>query len=260
MEAITQSDESYKDVFVSIETLECAENRCIPCLYKIFPSGIPPTEFWKKTDFQSGLKLPPNARPELCPRFKFGGYSGLYCGSSRILTVGDGDLSYSLSIANYLFEAQGNAHKITATTHETYESVAKTYIDGEKNVQQLKKLGASVFHGIDATNLSSYDTFRDEKYDVVVWNFPCVRISKGADGQVSELEANIALVRNFFRNIGNYLQSTGEVHIAHKTIEPFSWWNIKELAKESHFECKFSIVFDRYRASISYSSFFTSLI
>lgn len=239
------SDQSYDDVFASIETVECAENRCIPCIYKIFPSGSLPPDFKKKKEMQMEMKLPPNVRPEMCPRFKLGSYCGLYSESFKLLTVGDGDLSFSLSIANYLFEKQGHARNLTATTHESYESIVRTYVNGALNVRLLTKLGAMVHHGVDATNLASTDALQGEKYDFVTWNFPCIRISKGADGQVSELEANINLMRSFFRNVGNYLTVSGEVHVAHKTIEPFSWWNIKELAKESNFQCNFSIIFDR---------------
>ena len=41
-------------LYVHRDTLACALGRCVPCLYKLWPGGRP--------------GLPPNVRPELCPR------------------------------------------------------------------------------------------------------------------------------------------------------------------------------------------------
>ena len=101
----------YQDVHVHAETLNCATNKCLPCIYKIFPKGELPICFRKKTQNDGVIKFPPNVRPELCPRFKLGSYSGLYIREQQILTVGDGDLSFSLSIANYCFQQQGQDRK-----------------------------------------------------------------------------------------------------------------------------------------------------
>ena len=82
-------------------------------------------------------------------------------------------------------------------------------------------------------------------YDFILWNFPCVRAPKGADGQASEIEINKNLLRQFFTNAHSYLTPRGQLHIAHKTIEPFSWWGITDLARECGFRQCFSVVFDR---------------
>ena len=57
-------------LYVHRSTLRCAINKCIPCMHKLFPGGY----FYDyKGEPQSDmdatvLKLPPNQRPELCPR------------------------------------------------------------------------------------------------------------------------------------------------------------------------------------------------
>lgn len=72
------------------------------------------------------------------------------------------------------------------------------------------------------------------KYDIVIWNFPCIRIENGMDGQVSELQLNQQLLSQFFKSVQDVLEPLhGEVHVVHKTIEPFSWWDIKDLAKRA---------------------------
>ena len=39
------------------------------------------------------------------------------------------------------------------------------------------------------------------------------------------IKENKKLIKDFFNNIKQFLKiNFGEVHITHKTIEPFSWW------------------------------------
>ena len=97
----------------------------------------------------------------------------------------------------------------------------------------LEENGAKVIHGVDATDLESVIELREKKFDKIIWNFPCVGqgLSAGADGQSSEMEENKQLIMNFFRSASNFLNTDGEIHIAHKTIEPFCWWNIHKLGK-----------------------------
>jgi hypothetical protein len=243
--------------FVPTATLECAvNNRCVPCLYKICCNGS--TDALSST--RPVLHLPPNVRPELCPRSRSilsKDYSGLYKAppsECRVLTVGDGDLSFSLSIAKYFYDFYGSARNVVATTHESYDSVCTTYKDGKKHIDLLAKTGAQVYHRVDATNLvqtlkrkpARGTSVVDQHFHFVLWNFPCIRIEKGADGQVSELDQNKQLIRQFFANVEPYLvPDNGEVHLAHKTIEPFSWWGVEDIAKEEHFDCLRRIVFDK---------------
>ena len=200
-------------------------------------------------------------------------------GSSTVLTVGDGDFSFSLSIAEHIEATLGRQEcsRLTATSHESKHSVLKTYhFAAPKTLQRLQNLGVRVLHDVDATDLASEKRLRNPntqiegqsgymryssscaepqpqcsttsplQYDRVIWNFPCVSIDAGADGQTSELEHNQQLLRLFFQNVLPLLRpKTGEVHVTHKTVEPFSWWGIKALAAESGFYCAYTIVFDR---------------
>lgn len=267
------------------KTYNCfVENNCIPCLYKLCPSGYFPCPSFTsiiKEKINAGenikdyiqVKLPHNQRPEMCPRtrssIQSNQFLNYYSTNQNILTVGDGDLSFSLSLAKYLVSLQGHAKNLTATTHESYSSVCSTYPQGLSHINELKSYQVQLIHEVDATHFkaTSYFTNKNLKhfYDVIIWNFPCVRVEKGADGQVTELDLNKKLLKEFFLNSKYFLKKEakvtddvkqedetddlssyeGEIHIAHKTIEPFSWWKIKELALESDFFCPFSITFDK---------------
>ena len=227
-------------LYIHRDTLHCATTECIPCFYKIFPSG-----------FCCTLKLPPNLRPECCPRSSPEVFScpSFYKPNHNLLTVGDGDFSFSLSIARSLEQHSDLNGTFVATSHESLEQLNETYnsVGVKEILRNLHDCGVFVAHGVDATDFESTAPFLKLAYfDFIIWNFPCVRAEKGADGQASEIEINKNLLRSFFINAHKYLKNgTGRIHITHKTIEPFSWWGIIELAEECEFRYCYSIVFDR---------------
>ena len=270
-------------LFAHSTTLECAiDNKCIPCLYKIFPEGkedslLKSLESVSSWRIKNRMKFPTNVRPEMCPRTKphatMEGSCGMYLPTSSysvqadnasseaaskmsVLTLGDGDFSFSLSLANQLLG--DDSVQLTATSHESLRSVLTTYKPhAETTLANLRKLGATVLHEVDATQIalttelhkpSSKEraTPKMKHFDVVIWNFPCLSLPAGADGQAKELEANRELLTLFFKNVHAFLRKgTGEVHISHKTVEPFSWWGIKQLAKDSGFDFAYAVIFDR---------------
>jgi hypothetical protein len=100
--------------------------------------------------------------------------STMYESGLKILTVGDGDLSYSLSMAQLVGGSMLTATSyepleiVRCTIHEQisnsencssmvcYSSSRSTYRITDQTVMDLRKLGAQVLFGIDATKLHSY--------------------------------------------------------------------------------------------------------
>lgn len=87
-------------------------------------------------------------------------------------------------------------------------------------------------HEVDGHDLPSHDSLSkyyceegcDGYFDRIVWNFPCIGIAEGKDGQANEMEENKTMLQSFFQTCGNLLKNeSGEIHISHKTVEPFSW-------------------------------------
>ena len=192
--------------FVNNSTYLCAtKSLCIPCHYKLFPSG----------KFDS-LTLPSNQRPEQCPRAKSGPYAGQYQPHHRILTLGDGDFSFSLSIARNVKFTTGC---LIASSHESRDQLLKTYSSvGIKDIlKELESKKITTLHDVDATNISETISIEREYFDAIIWNFPCVRADNGADGQLSEIEINRKLLRDFFLNVHHYLKpGSSQLHITHK--------------------------------------------
>jgi len=230
-----------KDLYIHSETLKCALgqsnkfNRCIPCMYKISPNGL----------FSHDYNIPSNQRPEQCPRSKHKVYNGIYTNQQKLLLVGDGDFSFSQSIVS----GTNNGKEIYCTSYETLDTVISTYPTSKLNIDKLIELGAHVLFEVDATNLSKTNIINDERkgyFDRIIWQFPCIPENKGADGQVNELANNQELLRNFFISAPIFLNNNGEIHITHKTLEPFSWWKIIDIGIECGLKYKGSIIFDRY--------------
>ena len=84
----------------------------------------------------------------------------------RVLTVGDGDLSYSLALQR----AFGETIQLTATVLPTEDELAATYANAAANAAELQGCGAVVRYGVDATALATAEL--GEPYEVVVFSHP----------------------------------------------------------------------------------------
>lgn len=139
---------------------------CVPCAYKICNFDIS-----LDSDFTKRI---PNQRPEQCPRshssYNDGdgetdsrdGTMGYHRGMS-VLTVGDGDFSFSLAVAR-LVVGDGNSSDrhpatrgmVVATSYENSNTLSKVYPDFDKTLASLTCHGESnvnVAYNVDATRL-----------------------------------------------------------------------------------------------------------
>ena len=81
---------------------------------------------------------------------------GMFLPENKILTVGDGDLSFTLSIANWIKYCTPEADlKIIATTYDSYEELCSLYLKSTMNhrIEELKKLNVNLYHEIDVNKL-----------------------------------------------------------------------------------------------------------
>lgn len=227
-------------LWVLVDTLECAcAAACVSCAHKVL-SG--------QHELLASSKA--NVRPELCPRNskrRPGPRMGLIpIEGASILTVGDGDLSFSVSLASTIKDPS----RLVATTYEPKENLARSYPKTAlSNIAKLQKLGCQVLHGVDAETLTA-ETFANEGgFDFVIFNFPCVAVddTPGLDGQLQELQRNQQLLQRFGECVPELLApGTGQVHVTHKTKAAFQHWRVAEcVLAAGKLESAGALVFDR---------------
>ena len=243
---------------------------CVPCAYKICNFDIArDVEFTKCT---------PNQRPEQCPRSVastttttqkddndldyYGGTMG-YKRGMNVLTVGDGDFTFSLAVARLVLgdtnasisnkEQQG---MVVATSYEDAPTLRNVYPDFDNTLNSFKSTHngggksntttAIVGYKVDATRLNdtlpkkltsgtatTTTTKSSSFFHRICWNFPCTAIGSGQDGQNDAMEQNKELVRKFVANALPYLdRDCGEIHMAHKTKPPYNQWGLEKVALE----------------------------
>jgi hypothetical protein len=218
-------------LYASSATLACAlSNYCVPCCYKIGNMDVAlDTEFCRAV---------PNQRPETCPRLTTttshhnnssgsGGPVVLgFAATMTVLTIGDGDLTYSVALASRI------GCTVIATSFESLETLQQTYGRDviERNMTNIRSRGGQVIYGVDALDLHGTLPMVEYRcFDRIVWNFPCAAGADGRDGQNQEMELNKSLIRTFAASAVNFLSNdNGQIHIAHKTKPPFDQWQIEQ--------------------------------
>ncbi|XP_057512589.1 uncharacterized protein At4g26485-like isoform X2 [Actinidia eriantha] len=156
-----------------------------------------------------------------------------YASSHRILLVGEGDFSFSLSLA----KAFASAHNMVATSLDTHQNIVNKYSNGIENVRELEEMGCLVLYGVDATKMSKHFFLRTQRL-------------------------NKQLVKGYLMN-GKVLlmKEEGEIHVTNKDGYPYDKWDLVKKAKKIGLALHVSIPFckDKYpgygnkRAHGSYS-------
>ena len=150
----------------------------------------------------------------------------------RILTVGDGDLSFSSSLF-YQYEPR----LFTASVYDSIDELAHKY--GLTHFNQLKQNQVEVLFEFDVTDKQSVNKLSG-KYDLVIFQFPLIPNfkSKSAFSQMKQTfgddfsinTLNRRLLRLFiFHCLTEYLDLDGErlIYISSKDVKPYTEWNIE---------------------------------
>jgi 25S rRNA (uracil2634-N3)-methyltransferase len=145
----------------------------------------------------------------------------------NILLVGEGDLSFTLS----LLHDHGCA-SLTATTYDTSAALVEKYPHVQDAIQQIKDEDQVLLHGIDATKLSSYKELKKKcPYDRIIFTFPHTGgLSTDVNRQV---RANQALLSSFFQSSIPLLSPEGTILVTLFEAEPYTLWNIRDLARHA---------------------------
>ena len=121
----------------------------------------------------------------------------------RVLTVGDGDLSYSLA----LVRAFGGAIQLTATVLPTANELAATYSNAAANAAELVERHAVVRYGVDATAIATADL---GEQDAVVFSHPHLGLAD-LHAQAAHAQRHGVLLAHFLHRC--VLRSTCALHM-----------------------------------------------
>lgn len=131
----------------------------------------------------------------------------------RYLVLGDGNFSFSLSLARRRQEEEGGG-RLVATSFESRERVL-TRPGAEESMRALNHArGAEILHEVDATRLETCRELhkRGPSFDTIIFNFP-------HSGGKSRIERNRKLLQEFFVSLSNsdllsrQQEKRGEVHV-----------------------------------------------
>ncbi|OQR81664.1 hypothetical protein THRCLA_11528 [Thraustotheca clavata] len=146
----------------------------------------------------------------------------------RVLTLGDGDLSYSrclLDKENWkdLGIDRDIQVQLTATTFDSLESLVEKYAMVNNNIDALQAtnlegIHVTVLHGIDATNLQQFEQ-EEMHFDRIVFNHPHTG--------VEDVHRHRRLLSHFFYAALQVLKPQGKIYITLARDQPKRWEILK---------------------------------
>jgi len=148
----------------------------------------------------------------------------------NILTVGDGDLSFSCS----LLKDHGYGH-LTASTFDDAETVKTKYHSNE--IDSLNNSAIRIFHKLDITDATSIPNELFYKFDLVIFQFPLIPLFKSiqafqyAQGHSSNL-LNRQLIVSFINNSTEHLlapEGANLCYVTSKDVKPYSDWDLENI-------------------------------
>ncbi|MFP3349889.1 class I SAM-dependent methyltransferase [Pseudoalteromonas sp. SIMBA_153] len=149
----------------------------------------------------------------------------------NILTVGDGDLSFSNALYRHI-----KPKKLVASTYDEQSTIEQKYPDNALNA--LKSQQVEVLNSFDVTNPKCWQTLGQHlhSFDVVIFQFPLIPAFVGRDAfehntrHTSMNVLNRALLHQFIKYANELAlnpQGAGLCFITSKDVKPYREWNIE---------------------------------
>ncbi|CAH9050133.1 hypothetical protein PSECIP111951_00128 [Pseudoalteromonas holothuriae] len=145
----------------------------------------------------------------------------------RILTVGDGDLSFSYALHSLITKGQ-----VTASTYDSEQTIEGKY--QQHALEQVKAANITYLPSFDVTMPASWQRLAGQKFDLVVFQFPLIpAFSDQQAFDKSTLSINTlnrALLRQFIDNACRFaLDPNGPMlcYITSKDVKPYCEWDLE---------------------------------
>ncbi|KZN31635.1 class I SAM-dependent methyltransferase [Pseudoalteromonas luteoviolacea] len=146
----------------------------------------------------------------------------------RILTVGDGDLSFSYSIQKYL-----KPKTLVASIYDSEETLKRKY--QEHAFDKLVDSKTPVLTEFDVTSPSCWEQLNQQQFDVVVFQFPLIPAFASHD----EFKQNNLTVNTLNRRLLRYFLVYSQTYaldkqgpmlsiITSKDVKPYCEWNLEQ--------------------------------
>lgn len=158
----------------------------------------------------------------------------------RILTVGDGDLSFSLALQQHF-----HPDTLCASIFDSKVELGKKY--GTQNYEQLRSLEVPIFTEVDVTQPSTFIDLPSNAFDLVIFQFPLLpsyssfKAFESREGGANSNILNRNLLHIFLRHCAEYWldnDGSGLIYISSKDVKPYSDWDL-ENAIEKNTACQF---------------------
>ncbi|MBA6252659.1 class I SAM-dependent methyltransferase [Colwellia sp. MB3u-55] len=148
----------------------------------------------------------------------------------RVLTVGDGDLSFSASLLKH-----HQPQQLTATIYDSMACLQEKY--GDVYYQQLQQDNCQVITDFDVTDENTWGTLAKKSFDLVIFQFPLLPAfpsEQAFQAQCQQLSVNTlnrALLRKYLLNCFQYFLDENGAKLAlitSKNVKPYLQWNIEK--------------------------------
>lgn len=120
---------------------------------------------------------------------------------TRILIVGDGNFSFSLS-----FSLKWPEKQIVATSFQEKETLVRDYEATSDTIAKLQERGVILYYNIDATKLQFYKELIEHSFNCIIFNFP-------HPGGKNNIIKNKELVQGFLCSAAKVLEPLGEIWV-----------------------------------------------
>ncbi|QTH63912.1 DUF2431 domain-containing protein [Psychrosphaera ytuae] len=147
---------------------------------------------------------------------------------ARVVTIGDGDLSFSRALLAHI-----PAEQLLATTYDDEHVLRDKYAINA--LDDLKKAGVATLHGIDITSGNSLAELQAFEADIVIFNHPLVPTQKSYSQYQKERDksANLMnrnLLYHFLKHSFETILSISGLRLCYittKSVKPYSHWHIE---------------------------------